>query len=512
MAERDMNKHQRGMVDGCFEEGHYQRGIASLNQLRMQNLRPSPAHIRQLIYISLYPPPLLKDPAKDKGKRREVSVVSGSPSKQIQQARRLQKQALFPPPEATEAAKELLHQLAIDSISPEALMRAIPCYRPTQAELDDTPRPIKSNMFFGNFEIAEDMDSYLSKQASKLKECKDCWSMLRKGVVTRQDAALVRIEDPFLDADFEDDNDESESSEAIVGRYSWHLLEWFIQLFEKDQALVIDQGRAAEDSYSILLLSQIKLSSRSGDPRSSVDSVLDVLFLCYSQTEQWRRNLGRRLMALLVSLTRCSNFSPPQLFTAIGIRLQTMPVDLVTAFLSDLPTTSLGLSVKLCICDRFLTHRLRAFIAPAADGVTRARPQARKARPVAVHADGDIGSPSRSQSFSVNQPNNAKWSLPSSRRILQLLEQTSAVRADASATLSNLIVLFHLIAAFGILRAGEGKDADSSWVDAVLGGDLERRIQDIFADTGLSDGDKKPIRLLRLLLSIKISSWKSMFT
>ncbi|KAL5523898.1 hypothetical protein ACEPAG_8071 [Sanghuangporus baumii] len=512
MAEREMNKHQRGMVDGCFEEGHYQRGIATLNQLRMQNLRPSPAHIRQLIYISLYPPPLPNDPAKDKGKRREVSVVSGSPSKQIQQARRLQKQALFPPPEATEAAKELLHQFAIDSVSPEALMRAVPCYHLTQAELDGTPRPIKSNMFFGNFEIAEDMDSYLSKQASKLKECKDCWSMLRKGVVTRQDAALVRIEDPFLDADFEDDNDGSESSEAIVGRYSWHLLEWFIQLFEKDQALVIDQGRAAEDSYSILLLSQIKLSSRSGDPRSSVDSILDVLLLCYSQTEQWRRDLGRRLMALLVSLTRCSNFSPPQLFTAIGIRLQTMPVDLVTAFLSDLPTTSLGLSVKLSVCDRFLTHRLRGLIAPAADGVTRARPQARKARPVAVHADGDMGSPSRSQSFSVNQPNNAKWSLPSSRRILQLLEQTSAIRADTSATLSNLIVLFHLIAAFGILRAGEGKDADSYWVDAVLGGDLERRVQDIFADAGLLDGDKKSIKPLRPLLSIKIASWKSMFT
>ena len=125
-------------------------------------------------------------------------------------------------------------------------MRAIPCYRPSQAELDDAPRPIKENMFFGNFEAAEDMDSYLSKQASKLKECKDCWSMLRKGVVTRQDAALVRTEDPFLDGDVEDGNDESETSESIVGKYSWRLLEWFVLLFEKDQ------GRTAEGALSIV--------------------------------------------------------------------------------------------------------------------------------------------------------------------------------------------------------------------------------------------------------------------
>ena len=63
--------------------------------------------------------------------------------------------------------------------------------------------------------------------------------MLREGVVTREDAALLRMEDPFLDADPEHDIDGTDSSSTIVGKQSWHLLDWFIRLLEKDQRLSV---------------------------------------------------------------------------------------------------------------------------------------------------------------------------------------------------------------------------------------------------------------------------------
>ena len=41
-TERELNKHQRGMVDSCFEEGHYEQGIGMVDKLRLPHIRPSP--------------------------------------------------------------------------------------------------------------------------------------------------------------------------------------------------------------------------------------------------------------------------------------------------------------------------------------------------------------------------------------------------------------------------------------------------------------------------------------
>lgn len=39
--EREMSRHQRGLVDTCFEEGQYESGISVLDQLRSSHLKPS---------------------------------------------------------------------------------------------------------------------------------------------------------------------------------------------------------------------------------------------------------------------------------------------------------------------------------------------------------------------------------------------------------------------------------------------------------------------------------------
>jgi hypothetical protein len=39
--EREMTRHQRGLVDTCFEEGQYESGISVLEQLRSPQFKPS---------------------------------------------------------------------------------------------------------------------------------------------------------------------------------------------------------------------------------------------------------------------------------------------------------------------------------------------------------------------------------------------------------------------------------------------------------------------------------------
>lgn len=188
------------------------------------------AHIRQLVYISLCPPSNLSERAKEK--RREQPLGITSPSRPSRHGKGIQKQLLLPPPEASEAAWRLLHEF-VDTVSPEALLRAIPCYPPSVAELASAPRAVDARMF-DDVEVKEDLDSYIAKEATKLCELKDCWSMMKRNAVGSSMFAS-RTGDPFLDDG--DDADDALSSSAI-GNDSWPLLEWFVKLFERDQALV----------------------------------------------------------------------------------------------------------------------------------------------------------------------------------------------------------------------------------------------------------------------------------
>jgi pentatricopeptide repeat protein len=39
--EREMTKNERALVDTCFEEGQYEAGIMTLDQLRSAHFKPS---------------------------------------------------------------------------------------------------------------------------------------------------------------------------------------------------------------------------------------------------------------------------------------------------------------------------------------------------------------------------------------------------------------------------------------------------------------------------------------
>jgi hypothetical protein len=42
MTERELPLIQRGIIDTCFEEGHYEYGIGVLDKLRGQRYKPFP--------------------------------------------------------------------------------------------------------------------------------------------------------------------------------------------------------------------------------------------------------------------------------------------------------------------------------------------------------------------------------------------------------------------------------------------------------------------------------------
>lgn len=49
-GEREMNRHERGLVDTCFEEGQYEQGIASMDKLRVSHVKP-PSCVLSMLYV-----------------------------------------------------------------------------------------------------------------------------------------------------------------------------------------------------------------------------------------------------------------------------------------------------------------------------------------------------------------------------------------------------------------------------------------------------------------------------
>lgn len=206
--------------------------------------RTPSAHIRQLIYLALWPLAALSSSGKlkglDNGKEKEVdpfSIVIKSPSKTKRSNKDRRPEDEFVPPssEAIERSWRLLHAYSL-TYPPELLLRAIPCYPLRDSEVASVPREIDAGVPW-QISTGEDMDSILSKVAVILKEQKDCWGLLRPGVVAppKDDSSPAQKRQPVppLSSDEEDES----SVPALIGTHSWPLLEWLITLFEKDQEL-----------------------------------------------------------------------------------------------------------------------------------------------------------------------------------------------------------------------------------------------------------------------------------
>lgn len=481
MIERDMKYTQWGLVTGCFEEGHFHQGITALSQLRMPGIMPSPQHIVLLLYIALYPETPPEDPILEQKRQKELDAMS--PLKQIEEYNReLRIQATIPSDEAIRAARDLLYQYTTDSVSPEAILRAVPCYRLSELEIQNSPRPVSAETLYWDIRKTRDIDSWTADDAKKISQCKDMWSMLRPGVVKRRSIRKS------VKAGFDDlKDDEDELGSSLIGRDSWHVLNSLILLFEKDEALV---NKSKEDRYSIIFLSQFKpINNSTGTIRSDPLPAVEIAFHCYRQNEPWKKLIGRKSMTLLISLTSARTFSSPALIATISTHLQESSHDVVVTILTDMPSNPRGRAVKMTICEQYLSKSFRV----KTEVTSRARPL-----------------PSRAQK--QDQVNTAtstySWSLPSSKRVLGIIESglgSQILQSQKSKTV--LFVIFQLLLALG-MHNREVLDRDQYWDEALHNGWLEQLIDRTYSEKHLSPEDIEAVKPFHRLLSTMCTIWK----
>ncbi|TDL26160.1 hypothetical protein BD410DRAFT_784211 [Rickenella mellea] len=464
-GERPMNRQQRAIVDGCFEEGQYEAGIRLLDKLRNEHVRPSSSHLLQLIYIALFPPPVIPDRTADKGKGKlKDRDMYGSPSK-MSTAKRGHP---LPTPEASQAALSLLMNFA-QTNNPESLLRAIPSYHLSEAELA-TKRAMQPSRDMGYPDRDEHEDSQIAKDAGVLKECNDCWSMLKAGVVKRPDEWRTQRRDPGRSTgyrsqmnrtdDFDDSDGEEEDQDTVdvVGDKSWPLLDWFVSLFEREESLMQSDGR-----FSFSFFSQIKSSSNG--PRWDVETPVEIVLYCCKQTDPRKLRLGPRLMALLVHQSNNPHFSSTVMLNLMTSRLRATSPYHLNLFLSNFPSLGRGLAFKLALCYKYFSD------GPGIpSGPTMTRPQAPRARPMPgspqkASYSGAYPTTQRPPSSTVS--NTPLWPLPSAKWMVQFINSGSS---GGSGSATQSLVKFHLFLSFGNLKSNDfnaQRTVDDVWVNAL---------------------------------------------
>lgn len=131
--------------------------------------------------------------------------------------------------EAVTAQRILFSFLATNS--PGSLFRALPRYSLDAAD---------NNLLPGLSDNSHDEDSLIARESLCLKDCKNCWAILKEGFIQRrkllpQDARKKRgrgaydVEEAALD--------QGNDTPAVVAEYAWPILQWLLSLFEKDELL-----------------------------------------------------------------------------------------------------------------------------------------------------------------------------------------------------------------------------------------------------------------------------------
>ncbi|PCH43766.1 hypothetical protein WOLCODRAFT_144682 [Wolfiporia cocos MD-104 SS10] len=474
-AEREMTRNQRGLVDDCFEEGQYEAGLAVLDQLRSPNYRPYAPHIRQLLYMALYPPP------PEEGTRRnetdDATILLGSPSKPLSFHQRA---AHIPPRAASAGALALLNAFAHTN-TPRALLRALPSY----------PGPSLAQDAHADGADADDADdSFIARRAARIRTAKDCWALLRAGFVPRDaDAAALprkrgvrrpRAADelPVYAANGLPANTADADAPAPVGPCAWPVLDWMLSLFEKDERATARDG---QPPHSPLLLAAIP-APRTHGPRWDVEAPLDVLVHALQQCDARRRRMGARLLALIANLAATTLVDLPLVLYALANRVLALPPADAVAALAALPPTAAALQFKLALCKSCLAGAGTGVDgAPARDG-RRPKPQARaQPRPVPARRkfsearDGE-GSAAASEAGPVSIPRIYPALAP--REILDLVGSPSS---SASALL-DLYMKMELVETCHILRKVQpSQDGQDEWNAIVRDGALREALEAAFS-------------------------------
>ena len=180
------------------------------------------SHIRQLIFIALHSSRPSLDGPKDRS-------VFESPRKF---AAKQQKESYAVGPGAAAAAVQLLESF-VTTNSPDALGRALPHY--------PSVKNTKSN------DATEITDSTLAKQSLCIKEAKNCWDILVEGFTLgasqncSSSKGKGKRRQEFIASEYF--SEDPLSLAQVVGKDSWPLLNWLVDLFERDESLLEQRGQ-----------------------------------------------------------------------------------------------------------------------------------------------------------------------------------------------------------------------------------------------------------------------------
>ncbi|KAI0930290.1 hypothetical protein AcV5_007047 [Taiwanofungus camphoratus] len=484
-AERDMTIHQRGLVDTCFEEGQYESGIAVLDQLRSPKYRPFAPHIRQLLYIALYPP----STAADEKETETTRLGTGSPSELLM---REQRSSLAPLPTATEAALNLLTAFAHTN-TPKSLFRALPSYSCSGTKGSGTNHV---------HDAGDDEDSYIAKQAIRIKNAKDCWSILKEGFVQRKHDFVTtpkakgkkgRRRTVAEEDDRPDSLDMNGETPGPVGRRAWPVLDWIVRLLEKDEKMSEESG---QPRHSPLLLSQIPPPRTSTGARWDVETPLDIIFYSLRQQDLRHRTTGARLFALLINLSWTVLLDFPMFSSAISSRIASLSSDDIAALFVMLPPSQAIMQFKLALCKNYLGGFINGSVN---DGIrprhqVRAQPRPVAARRRPTETSIDDGAVIKASSAEVNSASIArKYPTTTSAEVLVLIKSSST--SDPLADAQVLRLKLELATAYWVLQQQvAGEDRDSEWLVVIRDGRLKEAFEAAFASQG--DGTRSEIESL----------------
>ncbi|KAI9442210.1 hypothetical protein H4582DRAFT_1847938 [Lactarius indigo] len=466
--EKELTTRQAALVDSAFEEGQYESGIAMLEQLCSPTDYPSKSHVRQLLYIALYPPPSSRTLASNhKASQESPSKISS----------RHAYSTLLPSPAASELAKRTLRVLA-DVNSPASLLRALPAY----------PDPTDGNTApsLADPELPLDADSFVALEAVRFRDCKNCWNILKSGFIKSLSESTSsfpgsprkrrRGEAPVKYAHM----DEEESS-LVVGENAWPVLDWLLFLFEKDE-LSIEASRKVR--YSLLLLAQIPPTRSDTGSKWDANDPLEIIFHCFRQQDESRRAMGSRLLSLLVNLTSTNFFDLPLFMNLLIPRLPS-GVEEMHDLLSAMSSTSTLCKFKVTMCQRYLTR------SRAGNSRGKGRPRAQPRPLNGIAKQGSIASV-RSDSKS----NLSQHTLPPASELLHLL----TMKADTD-TLSKTIK-YDLLVTYGIMQhQAPAEDKSQDWVRMLQNGRVTEAVEEAFG------GSKDTDALQRILLRM-IATWQ----
>ena len=191
----------------------------------------SSAHIRQLLYIALYPPPSLEDQIEEE----VMKLEPGSPSKLLS---RRHKSSLAPSPKAAAAAQDLLTKFARTN-TPESLACALPSY----------PDSLNANPN----DTAGSEDSHIAREALRVRNARCCWDIIKEGFIPRGNGDVTASPQKpkgrrSRRARVQDDGDEGWEGEdtaapAPVSDHAWSALGWILTLFENNEAAMERNGQ-----------------------------------------------------------------------------------------------------------------------------------------------------------------------------------------------------------------------------------------------------------------------------